>query len=467
MVTICCCTLRPRSCSSSLWPSSPKTIRKSMILATLFAIHPLRVESVAWIAERKDVLCGLLIVLSLWCYERYVREPSRKNYAVVLLVFGLACVAKPMAVIIPVLMMTLDYWPLKRVAVKEKLPFFAIAIVVACLTYVGQKAAGALDMAGPLDWTTRAENATYSLGRYVTDTFIPINLAIVYPYRKPVPLVFPMAILLVVTTGIALWQRGKRPWLLTGWLWFVLGVAPTLGLIQAGVQARADRFTYIPQIGLLIVVVWTAGEFVPKRFVPALLATAIVFLTVTSWLQTSTWRNSETVFGHALAHTSDNWLAELKYGTALAGKGDNSGAKPHLLRAAQLNSADPHSRYLLGRAAAAEKQYLQAAAYFEESIYRKPDYADAYFSRASMLLASGRESEALPIFEKSIQLKLAPEWKASAHNAIGTILARRGNLREAEKHFREALAILPNSVEARRNLATAQEQLRRTMGENF
>ena len=339
--------------------------------------------------------------------------------------------------------------------------------MLAWVTFIGQKAAGALDMAGPLAWTIRLGNAIYSLGRYVTDSFIPINLAIVYPYRNPVPLVFPMAMLLILISGIAVWQRARRPWLLTGWGWFVLGLVPTAGLIQAGVQARADRFTYIPQIGLLIMIVWTGAEVIPKRFVPAVLTTAVVVLTAVSWVQTSTWRNSEAVFGHAIAHTSDNWLAELKYGTALAGRGANAGAKPHLLRAAQLNPADPHSRYLLGRAAAAEKQYLQAAAYFEESIYRKPDYADAYFSQASMLLASGRGAEALPIFEKAVQLKLAPEWKASALNAIGTIEARRGNLKQAEKHFREALAILPNSVEARRNLAIAQEQMRRTMGENF
>jgi protein O-mannosyl-transferase len=440
---------------------------KSMIVAALFAIHPLRVESVAWVAERKDILCGLLIVLTLWCYERYVRLQSRQSYGYVLLAFGLACMAKPMAVIIPVLMLTLDYWPLKRVAIREKLPFVAIAAALSWLTYTGQKAAGALDMAGPLSWTTRVQNAVYSLGHYVIDTFLPTNLAIVYPYRDPVPLVWPMALLLIVITGIAVWQRTNRPWLLSGWAWFVLGLIPTLGLIQAGVQARADRFTYIPQIGLLVIIVWTAAEFVPRRFAPAVLATVCTLFTALSWLQTSTWQNSETVFGHAVSHTSDNWLAELKYGTALIGKGDHKRATPHLLRAADLNATDPHSRYLLGRAAAAEAQYVQAATYFEEAIRRKPDYGDAYFSRASMLVASGQAAQALPVFEKAIRCQLAPEWKANAHIAIGAILARGGNLPEAEKHFRSALAIAPNSMEARRNLAAAQKQMRRTMGENF
>ena len=343
----------------------------------------------------KDVLCGLLIVLSLWCYERYVRGPSRKNYAVVLLIFGLACLAKPMAVIIPVLMIMLDYWPLKRVAVKEKLPFFAITAVLAWVTFIGQKAAGALDMAGPLAWTIRLGNAIYSLGRYVRiPLFNKSDNRLSIPKPGPAGISHgdaPDTDLRHLPSGNA-----QRPWLLTGWGWFVFGLVPTAGLIQAGVQARADRFTYIPQIGLLIMVVWTGAEVVPKRFVPAVLTTAVVVLTAMSWVHTSTWRDSEAVFGHAIAHTSDNWLAELKYGTALAGKGANAGAKPHLLRAAQLNPADPHSRYLLGRAAAAEKQYLEAAAYFEESIYRKPDYADAYFSQASMLLASGRGAEALP-----------------------------------------------------------------------
>jgi tetratricopeptide (TPR) repeat protein len=444
-----------------------KNPTKSMIVAALFAIHPLRVESVAWIAERKDVLCGLLIVLTLWCYERYARQPSRRNYGYILLAFGMACMAKPMAVVIPVLMLAIDYWPLKRTALREKLPFFAIAAALALLAYSGQKAAGALDMAGPLSWATRIQNAIYSLGRYVTDTFIPMDLAILYPYRDPVPLVFPMATLLVAISGVAAWQHKQRPWLLSGWIWFVAGLLPTLGLVQAGVQARADRFTYIPQIGLLLMIVWTLDEFLSKRFVPAVLATAIVLLTVASWRQTATWLNSETVFAHAVSHTSDNWLAELKYGTALAGRGDNKSATPHLLRAAHLNPSDPHSRYLLGRAAAAETRYVEAATYFAEAIQRKPDYGDAYFSRASMLVASGQEVQALPVFEKAIQLELAPEWKASAHTAIGAILARAGRLREAEEHFRAALAISPNSTDARRNLAIAQEQMRRTMGETF
>ena len=341
---------------------------KSMIVAILFAIHPLRVESVAWVAERKDVLCGLFIVLTLWCYERYVRQPSRRNYLYVLLAFGLAAMAKPMAVIIPVLMITLDYWPLKRIAIREKLPFFALAAALGWVAYTGQQAAGALDMAGPLSLVIRLENAIHSLGWYVTGTFVPGNLAIIYPYRAPVPLIIPMAILLVAITGVAVWQRNRRPWLISGWTWFVLGLVPTLGLIQAGVQARADRFTYIPQIGLLVMMVWTAEEFLPKRFAPAALATTIVFMTALSWAQAATWRNSETVFGHAISHTSDNWLAELKYGTALAGRGDNRAAKPHLLRAAHLNVSDPHSRYLLGRAAASDAQYVEAAMYFEQAL---------------------------------------------------------------------------------------------------
>jgi Flp pilus assembly protein TadD len=444
-----------------------KAPTKSMIVAALFAIHPLRVESVAWVAERKDVLCGLLIVLTLWCYERYVRRQSRTNYAYLLLAFGLACMAKPMAVIVPVLMLALDYWPLKRVAILEKIPLVLAAAGLSWLAYTGQKTAGALDMAGPLSLTTRIQNAVYSLGHYVMDTFFPVNLAIVYPYRDPVPLVWPMATLLVVITVIAIWQRTDRPWLLSGWAWFVLGLFPTLGLIQAGVQARADRFTYIPQIGLLLMIVWTLAEFLPQRFVRPALGVAGVFLVAVSWLQTSTWKDSETVFGHAVSHTSDNWLAELKYGTALAGKGDNKGATPHLLRAAKLNASDPHSRYLLGRAAAAQAQYAEAASYFEEAIHRKPDYGDAYFSRASVLAASGQAGQALPLFEKAIQCDLAPQWKANAHIAIGVILARGGSLQEAEKHFRAALALSPNSADARRNLALAQEQMRRTMGQNF
>ena len=227
MRSTCSFTSCNLSCFFYVLQAYGRPLRQSMIVATLFAIHPLRVESVAWIAERKDVLSGLLIVCNLWSYERYVRQPSRKNYAVRPAGLRSCLQAKPMAVIIPLLMMNLDYWPLQRFASRKNCRSSRFRYAWRGLPIIGSERAGALDMAGPLALDHRVRNAIYSLGRIMsTDTFIPINLAIVYPYRNPVPLVLPMACCDSRLPASPYGSGSRRPWLLAGWLWFVIGLAP-------------------------------------------------------------------------------------------------------------------------------------------------------------------------------------------------------------------------------------------------
>ncbi len=441
--------------------------RRSLAVTLLFAVHPLRVESVAWIAERKDVLSGFLIIATLWAYERYIRQPSSTRYASTYALFLLALAAKPAAVIVPFLLMILDFWPLQRFALKEKIPFFAMSAMVAGLTITGAERMGALHMLGPVPLTARIANAFWSVGTYVGKTILPFNLAALYPYPEDLPFAPLMAVALGAITVFAVLQRKRRPWILAGWLWFVIALAPTLGFIQAGVQARADRFTYLAHIGLLIGFVWTAYEFLPTRAHTGVLTAVVIVFTYLSYVQTSTWKNSETVFAHAIAHTSTNWLAEYKYGLALSERGANADAVVHLRRAVDANASDPYSRLQLGRVAAAEGRFAEAADWFAQTVRVKPDYGDAHYSLGTMFVALGREGEALAAFERSIQSGLAPEWKAKAHLSAGIALARSGRIVDAQRHFRAALSIQPDFAEAKHALLLTEDDLHRTMGEKF
>ncbi|HYP08919.1 MAG TPA: tetratricopeptide repeat protein [Bryobacteraceae bacterium] len=438
-------------------------VGRSFLVSALFSVHPLRVESVAWIAERKDVLSAFLIVATLLVYERYARQPSRLGYLTVSGLFVLACMAKPMAVTVPILMLLLDLWPLRRRALLEKAPLLGIAAGFAVITYVGAREMGALQMLEPPSLATRLQNAVWSLGWYLRQTFVPLGLSIVYPYPRSFPGVWWIVVVLAGATGAAIWQWRARPWILTGWLWFVVGVAPTLGLVQAGVQARADRFTYIPHVGLLMAVVWLAAEFLPRRFHQAAAVAAILALAVLANRQVSAWRNSETVFAQALANTSDNWLAEYKYGLALLERNDTASAEKYMRRAAALDPSDPHSRFQLGRLAAAAGRHEQASQYFAETIRLKPNYGDAHYSLGSMLATLNQVDEAVRAFDRARAAGLLPEWEYQAHIGSGVLLARSGRLADAERHFRAAVALQPQSEEARRNLALAQEQLRHTI----
>ena len=434
---------------------------RSMVVAALFGLHPLRVESVAWVAERKDVLSGLLAAWTILAYARHVKQPGPKRYGVVLLLFALACMAKPSVVILPVLLLLVDYWPLQRRAFVEKVPMFAMAAALTLVTVVGQKQSGALDLAGPIPPGTRVLNAIYSLGQYLRTSFWPTGLALIYPYPKEFPGVAIVAGILIGVTAAAIWQRVARPWLLTGWLWFLVGLLPTLGLIQAGAQGRADRFTYIAHIGLLVALVWLAAEFVPKRILPVTLAGVVLALTFLSWRQTALWANSRTIFAHTLAETSDNWLGEFSYGLAMLKENRVEDYHRHMLRAATLNPNHAISRYHLGRLAAQSGQTREAERWFAETVRLKPDYADAHYSRAAMLMALGRPAEALPTFELALRSGLAPEYAANAHAAAGVVLANSGNFVDAEKRFREAIRLNPSSTDARQNLARVLQALRR------
>jgi hypothetical protein len=324
---------------------------RSALVAALFAVHPLHVESVAWIAERKDVLSALFWILAMGAWARYARLPSPGRYLLVALLMALGLAAKPMVVTLPFALLLLDVWPLarrhlgwRRLAA-EKLPLLALSAAAGLVTLRYQQ--GSLAPPGSVPWSLRAANALVSSTDYLGKLLLPRNLAVFYPLPLAIPAwkAAAAALLLLLLTALAAWRARREPWLLIGWLWFLGTLVPVIGLVQVGRQAMADRYTYLPSIGLFLAIVWGAAGLAGKR--RPLLATAaaavLLALAAVTRAQIGFWADSVILYRHALAVTSDNYLAHLGLAKALTGRKDWAGAaeqyqavlalRPHMIEA--------------------------------------------------------------------------------------------------------------------------------------
>jgi len=313
---------------------------RSVLVAYIWALHPLHVESVAWVAERKDVLSAVFWFLTLWAYVWYSRRPGWGRYLAVALGLCLGLMAKPTVVTLPFVLLLLDYWPLARLgqrwrkAVLEKLPLLALSGIAAAITYRVQEHAGAVKV---LPLHTRLANATLSSTLYILKTFWPSRLAVFYPYPRHfafLPLLAAGLLLAGITAAVIVLRR-RAPYLVTGWGWFAITLIPVIGLVQVGGQARADRYMYIPMVGLLIMVVWGAAEVLEQLRATVvaipLAASACATCAVLTWIQVGYWRNSETLFRHALHVTQDNSVANHNLGNYLmTSPGRLSEALPYL-----------------------------------------------------------------------------------------------------------------------------------------
>jgi protein O-mannosyl-transferase len=484
--------------TGQLWPSA--------LVAAIFAIHPLRAESVAWVTERKDVLSGLLFMLTLAAYLRYVRQRfALGRYLVVLACFILGLAAKPMAVALPFLLLLLDYWPLGRMnktepdiptrfsipmrLILEKIPMLVISCLF-CLLNIHGRTAGALAANQQYSVGWRIGNAMISYVTYMGQFFCPLGLAPHYPRRTVLPpwQIAVAVLLLVSITAIALRWRRQRPYLLIGWLWYIGMLAPVIGLVQFGLQAEADRFTYLPQIGLTIALAWAAADACRAwpRFRPiwAITATcAVIILAISAWRQTSYWRDSQTLWTHTLACNPRNSLAHNDLGIVLASSGRTDEAIEHYRTALEIKPDYPDAHNNLGIALASRGQIDEAIAHYRKALeinpdyalahnnlgialancgqideaisqFRKaleidPDYAEAQADLGNVLAHRGRTNEAILCYERALQLK--PGF-ASAHNGLGNALSDLGRADEAERHFQKALEIDPSFAEAHNNL---------------
>lgn len=446
-----------------LW-SMTRSLGRSTFVAALFALHPLRVESVAWISERKDVLSGFFYLATLCAYVWYTRKNSARRYWAVVGLLSLGLMAKASVVTAPLVLLLLDYWPLARkeswmALVREKIPLFVLAGAVSIATYLGQQQAGAMTAIRNLGFGERVANALVSYVRYLGKIFWPHPLAVLYPYERGLPallVIAACALLIGITVGVLSLGRKFR-YLPVGWFWFLITMAPMIGLVQVGWQAYADRYTYIPSIGILIAVVWMAADRlkVPRQFEIGAATAIAAALALVTWLQLPYWHDDLTLFQHAVDVTHANPFAEYHVGDDLAEAGRNAEAIPYLEEVTRLEPRFYAGYYTLGKAQAGEGKTGPALDNFAQALKFKPDYAEAHYARALTLLNMGDMQNAEPDFRAALQDGLRADYCSDAHNGLGIALAQRGELSPATVEFEEAVRLKPDSAVAQRNLAFA------------
>ncbi|PYT28731.1 MAG: hypothetical protein DMG57_13915 [Acidobacteria bacterium] len=442
---------------------------RSGVAAALFSLHPLAVESVAWVAERKNLLGGLLWLLTMWSYVWYVERPSSKRYQCVLIMFIAGLMAKPVVVTLPLILLLIDYWPLRRPEwhrregvrrlVIEKLPLIVLATLSSFLTYVGTKRMGAMDILGDVSTPTRVANAAYSYIRYLEFTIWPRGLAILYPYDRSLALWKGLVcgVVLAAATFGVFRVRKTAPYLLVGWLWFLAALVPMIGLVQVGAQAMADRFTYVPLLGLLIAAVWAAGNIFSgrPRTAAALAGVAVFLCTGCSWVQAGYWKDSATVFERAIAVTRNNMLAEYHLGWALEKQGRLSEAISHFRETTRIDPESMPGYYATGSALATMGKYSEAADSFRLAIRYQNNYADAYYFLALMMVQAQRAPEAIEPFRQALKLGIKPEFAAQAHDHLGMYFVSQGENEKALAEFRAAVNADANLTPAQKNLGVA------------
>jgi Flp pilus assembly protein TadD len=449
-----------------LWPS--------VIVAALFALHPLRVESVAWISERKDVLSTCLGLLAMHTYCAAAANTHRRttNLALTSVLFALSLLAKPMLVTLPCLLLLLDLWPLQRWSVVnrqplprlmlEKLPLFGLSAVFSVITVIAQHTGGAVRDLQALSLGTRIANSLVSYLLYLAQMFWPANLAIPYPMPRdgwPVELIALAAFIVLVLTILAVIAIRRRPWVTVGWFWFVGMLVPVIGLVQVGSQARADRYTYLPMVGLFIAIVWSIAHQVSSLQQPLRRSASVVCIVITTGVlvalslrtinQLQYWRDSTTLFTHSIAVTVDNAVAHSNLGTALAERRDFVQAQREFAITASLRPGTPSAHLNLGNSLADLGLLDAAIDAYRKALALRPDYADAYMYLGRALAAKAQVPQAIQAYMQALALN--PDF-AEAHNNLGAALGSQNRLDDARLHFEAAIAINPHYADAHANL---------------
>jgi len=451
------------------WPSA--------LVAALFALHPLHVESVAWASERKDTLSTFFGLLSLIAYSRYAEAPAISRYIWVAVTLALGLLAKPMLVTWPLVMLLLDYWPLGRVngqparrslggggwpvvrgLVVEKIPLFALAAASAVMTLIAQSREGAVRTLGHEAITLRLSNALVSYAKYLLLTFWPNDLAVYYPFAGiPAWQIIGAAFLLIGITVFCVSQRRIRPYLMVGWLWFLGTLVPVIGIVQVGGQIMADRYFYIPSIGLLMALVFGLADIAKSWRVGPLLsagaaAAVLLILATLTNAQIQRWHDSFTLFEHTLAVTPPNLRIEHNLGVAL-GLGDRyDEAAAHFEKALQIDPNFYDGLVVMGVTRAHQGRLPEAIEYFRAAIRSQPDVPKARVQLAHALWNEKRDEAALEEMRRASQL--APK-DADIRADFGLALAMVGAIPEAIEQLHEALRLNPNSAETHNNLGLA------------
>ncbi len=454
---------------------------RSTIVAALFALHPVHVESVAWIAERKDVLSVCLALLTVAAYLAYVRRPNLRRYLAVAALFALALLAKPMVVTLPLLLLLLDCWPVARDEtatrlVLEKLPLLALSAASTCVTLLAQRGGGAVVSHLSIPLVPRLSNAVVSCLRYLGKLLWPSRLSVFYPHPYlqgaagwSTWLVVGAGATVVTLSLLALQLRRRAPYLLVGWLWFLIALLPVIGIVQVGSQSMADRYTYLPSIGLFIAAVWGGAALVHRYALPrrTTVAAAVVLLATCAgltWQQTGYWRDSVALYRHAVAVTDSNWEMRTNLANALLRR-DQAEAAIH-----EYQRVLSEGRWALGRqpSAAAEIHYNlgvaeQQLGNFSRAIDHDrialeltPDHVDARNNLGVAYLAAGKPAKAIATLQDL--LRLTPDYPAAWYN-LGEAQRQHGEIRQAVVSYQRFLAQRPGYAEAHLHLGECLERL--------
>ena len=460
---------------------------RSALVGALFALHPLHVESVAWVTGLKDVLSMCFAMLSLWTYVRYVEQSTvggsrlKVFYGLTLLFYALALMSKPMAVTLPFVLLLLDYWPLGRTTwaepatgrcvhvtlsqlLKEKLPFFMLAAASCVVTLWAQRRAGALEGV-PL---RHVAYAVLSYMGYLAKAVWPTGLSVFYPLDANPSMAAVMAagIGLVGVTVAVIWRGRREPWLVTGWFWFLGTLVPVIGLVQVGlVQGMADRYTYVPFVGLFTMLCWSVpSSAMERRIVKGSVCVvalgALVACAALTEIQVGYWRGTETLFRHALKVTRGNWVAHNNLGSALLAMGKTPEAISQWEQALQLNPKCVETYNNLGGALLDEGKMTEAISQWEQALRLRPDYAEAHYNLGYVLSQTGKLENAIVHYERALQAK--PDYP-EAHYRLGNALLQTGKLRDAIAHYEQALQIKPDYAEAHCNLGVALQRAGRVL----
>ena len=434
--------------TAALWPCA--------FIAALFAWHPLHVESVAWVAERKDVLSTFFALLSLLSYTRYAKENCRRSFWFAVLFLALGLMAKPMLVTLPFILLLLDHWPLRRTGsespaalLREKTPFFLLAAAACVVTFLAQHQGAAVATLEKVSLAYRLENLPVAYAGYLSKIFWPANLSVLYPLPKTISglsIAAALAVLILISAGA--WRARKgSPYGIIGWLWFLGMLVPVIGLVQVGDQALADRYTYFSATGIFLAVTFGAGALARRFYVPGALLTVVAAGILAACLaltvhQLRYWRNAETLFRHAIAVTGENETAQLNLGAALESKGDWKGALIHYREALRLNTKSYEAFSNIGKILYEQGQPAAALEYCVQAVQINPGRATLHNNLALVLAELGRFDEAIQ--ECSLAIQLDPRY-ASPRFQMGKLLLKKGLGTESIANLKEALTIEPDN----------------------
>ncbi|MEE8349746.1 MAG: tetratricopeptide repeat protein [Acidobacteriota bacterium] len=451
--------------TGAFWPS--------LMVAALFALHPLNVESVAWVTERKNVLSTLFWMLSLWAYLEYLRKPIGLHYVGMMGFLILGLMSKQMLVTLPCVLILLDYWPLKRLGdnwmefqqrlprlLLEKLPLFGVVVGAGLLTLTAAHSDGALPGLERLSLGARLTNTPLAYALYLKQLVWPLDLAIFYPHQgNTLSPLFALMIVVLVGISIGVWWGRQSRYLVVGWLWYLGTLVPVIGLIQVGGQSMADRHTYIPAIGIFIMLIWGAAELRQTLRLRTLwLAPAslclILSLMVLTRHQVSHWRNSITLFEHAVSITDDNYLVHNNLGTALLERGQVEAAIENFSRVLEIRPDSDRGLYNMALALRAQGRIEEAAQHLARALQSNPRMAEAYNNLGIILITQDRPKDAITLFQEAIEIDPLME---QAHSNMGTAFISLGDVDKALVSFLKAAELNPYKAKTYNNLGAVMD----------